>query len=656
MRVLKFGGTSVAGATAISKTLDIVCSAAQEDRVVLVCSAISGCTDSLIAIGKMEGDEKAKAVSALKDKHLAISQRLFTGAERQSTNQVLDKLFEELSAATGDDCQTYGELFSTNIIARKLSCDGINAFWLDSRDLIRTNNGEVQVESSYARIAAAVEAHPQVRVFVAPGFIARDMEGKLTTLGRGGSDYSAALYAAALKADTLQIWTDVPGIMTANPKEVNKAHTVPQMSYQAAFSLAAHGAKVLYPPTVKPAMEAGLPFDIMNTFAPTGAKTTVSTESCNDWVGVTGKDGKLTLVADFEIKDRSVRTRVMDILAKEGITPKSVTIDGDCVNVEVEEAFGSVAMKALHRDFFERGASASLNIYIAGEGHVGKALINLIGKNKDRIARKTGKIMQIEAISRHESEDFAFFKNILDNAPRHSIFVDCTDSTSIYRWYSPLLEAGIDIVSANRRSLSVPYAIYAQMKTSALMGGSFLRYETTVATSLPILDSLARCANSSDEILSIEAVVSCSLNKILTSGEPFAQALESAQAAGLMEKDPSADLSGRDVLRKLLILAREAGVALGEDDVEIVPVRGDEEFSAGSRYVASLTKDERKHLGYSARIALQTVSENHPAWSIHGSENIIIIRSEFHPSPLIIRGAGEGATQAASSILNDILR
>lgn len=656
MRVLKFGGTSVAGATAISKTLDIVCSAARQDRVILVCSAISGCTDSLIAIGKLQGDQKAKAVEALKDKHYAITNRLFTGAERQDVNLLVDRIAEELLLAEGDECQTYGELFSTNIIAKKLCCEGINAFWLDSRDLIRTKDGQVSVEDSYKRISDAIEAHPQVKVFVAPGFIARDEKGALTTLGRGGSDYSAALFAAAVKADCLQIWTDVPGIMTSNPKDIKKAHTVPQMSYKAAFSLAAHGAKVLYPPTVKPAMEVGLPFDIMNTFAPDGAKTTVSSQSCNDWVGVTVKDGVISLVADFQIKDRSVCTRIKDLLAKEGMTPKSITIEDDCVNIEIDPAFCNACMKALHRDFFERGASASLNIYIAGEGHVGKALVELIAKNRDRIARKTGKTMQIEGISRHECEDAAFFKNILENAPRHSIFVDCTDSVSIYRWYSPLLEAGIDIVSANRRSLSVPYAIYAQMKESALMGGTFLRYETTVATSLPILDSLARCANSSDEILSIEAVVSCSLNKILTSGEPFDQAMRSAQEAGLMEKDPSADLSGRDVLRKLLILAREAGVALSEDDVEVVPVRGDEDFTPGSRYVASLIRDERKHLGYSARIALQNVSENHPAWSIRGSENIIVIRSEFHPSPLVIRGAGEGATQAASSILNDILR
>ncbi|MBQ0077644.1 MAG: aspartate kinase [Bacteroidales bacterium] len=656
MRVLKFGGSSVATATAISQTLDTVLEAAKGDRVVLICSAIKGCTDALIAASSLEGEERTAAIGALSDQHALIVRRLFTGAERERLDEVMDDLFEDLAAAPSEDFQTFGELFSTRIIAQKLFCEGVNSLWLDSRDLIRTRDGQVVVEDSYRRIRQAVAAHPQVRIFVAPGFIARDERGHVTTLGRGGSDYSAALYAAALDAASLQIWTDVPGIMTANPKDVHSALTVKSMSYEAAFSLAKNGAKVLYPPTVIPAAEAGIDIEIRNTFAPAGAYTVIGSEPCGNWVGVTSAEGRITLVADYPFPVSSTLARVRSVLASEGIPVRSISVLDDGVQVEVAPQLGSAALKSVHKEFFERDSKGVIDLYVAGTGAVGSALVELVRQNSARLAEKTGKTLRIAHCVSHEAEDEEFFAKLLKEAPRHSIFIDCTDSETIWKWYSPLLEAGIDVVSANRRSLAVPYVNYREMKASALSEGTFLRYETTVGAALPILDSLARCANSSDEIISLEAVVSCTLNKILTSSDPFPEALRKAQEAGLTEKDPSADLSGRDALRKLLILAREAGIALEESDVEVIPVKGNETFTKGSRFVASLVKDAARPLGYRARIALETVPEDHPAYSLQGTENMIIIRGEFHPSPLIIRGAGEGARQAASSLLNDILR
>lgn len=255
MQVLKFGGSSVANATAISRVLDIIDAAVSKDKVILVSSAISGCTDSLIALGSGAQD-KDTVWNALLKKHEAIATRLFTGDERDRVVKTLRMLFDELYQAEGADCQTFGELFSTRILAEKLSCDGLKTLWIDSRDLVRTKGGVVDEDLTYSNIRSVVESHPEVDVFVAPGFIARDENGHVCTLGRGGSDYSAALYAAALQAQTLQIWTDVPGIMTTNPKDVASARTIPVISYEAAFCLADHGAKVLYAPTVGPAMKS----------------------------------------------------------------------------------------------------------------------------------------------------------------------------------------------------------------------------------------------------------------------------------------------------------------------------------------------------------------------------------------------------------------
>ena len=248
-RVLKFGGSSVASATAMSRVLDIVGPEMAKGRVVLVSSAISGCTDGLLACAA--GD--TSGLQALKERHLAIVRRLFTGDERADAAAEISNLFSEMLAAPDDEKVTFGELLSTRILARKLACEGCKVHWVDSRQLVVKDD----LPETYRRIQSAVNA-TDAEIIVAPGFICSDSAGKICTLGRGGSDYSAALYAAALNAESLQIWTDVPGIMTANPKQVPAARTVPEMSYRAALDMAEHGAKVLYAPTVAPAMEAGI--------------------------------------------------------------------------------------------------------------------------------------------------------------------------------------------------------------------------------------------------------------------------------------------------------------------------------------------------------------------------------------------------------------
>ena len=265
--VLKFGGSSVANATNISRVLDIVAAEAARSRVILVSSAISGCTDALLACSA--GD--TSGLDGLRKRHLDIVRRLFTGAERDEASADVEALFLALDAAPANEKVTFGELLSTRILSRKLSCDGYSVQWLDSRKLVVRDD----LAETYRRIGTALAAS-DADLFVAPGFICSDREGRICTLGRGGSDYSAALYAAACEASSLQIWTDVPGIMTANPKDVPAARTIPDLSYSSALAMAEHGAKVLYAPTVAPALEAGIAIQILSTFEPGGRKSIIS--------------------------------------------------------------------------------------------------------------------------------------------------------------------------------------------------------------------------------------------------------------------------------------------------------------------------------------------------------------------------------------------
>lgn len=691
MQVLKFGGSSVANATNISRVLDIVTKAARRDRVALVCSAISGCTDSLLGLARTErgSAERQVMLDSLKTRHLDIIRRLFTGAEREAVSEKIESLFGKLAAAPEDEMVTYGELFSTTIISEKLRCEGFRTKWLDSRILVIKDNPTL----TYNNISTAVALEPEVEVFVAPGFIASEYEGKVTTLGRGGSDFSAALYAAALKANRLEIWTDVPGIMTANPKVVPAARTIPEMPYQAALDMATHGAKVLYAPTVQPAMEAGIAIHILNTFEPENPGTVVSAlpePELGEWMGVTSTDDTLQgeslicLVSTGRINGEAACARVEDSLKKAGIKTLACSSDGTNIYATVRLAVAREALNAIHREFFEMAPRTTLNLYIAGKGAVGMALVDLIQNSGERIAERTGKVLRIEAAS----NDHSFAAQVRSIAPRGSIFVDVTDSEDIWREYEGLLREGINIVSSNRRALAVPFVEYAAMHAAAQENGVFLRYETTVGSALPAVESIAAGANTGDELISIEAVVSCTLNRILSEYTltpcTFAQIVRKAQAEGLTESDPRIDLSGREALRKLLILAREAGVPLEAEDVEIEPVIGPEyagltleefyskleedepKFAAlesaadaahqRQRFVASLVKDPAGPHGYKAAIRVQNVDASHPAYRIKGTENAIIVRSAYHPYPLLIQGAGEGAILAASSVLNDILR
>ncbi len=690
MIVLKFGGSSVENATAMSRVLDIVEEAARRDRVMLICSAIRGCTDALLEIGRAEDPEHQ--LEDLQRRHIKIIHRLFTGPDRELAIVDCKDTFTEIRCIP-ETIEQYGEILSTRILARKLHCEGFRTVWLDSRELVVTEKDSSRADTvpTYAAITQAVQANPNAQIFVAQGFIAKDPKGLVTTLGRGGSDYSASLYAAALDAADLQIWTDVPGILTANPADVPTAASIPSISYRAAFDLARYGAKVLYAPAVGPARDKGLAIRILNTFDPAHPGTTICGHESEipEYKGVTASaddsgNATLALVAEGPVSAAGTIRRIGTALREAGIEPLGdISVEGGTnFLVPLRRRVCRSAVAAVHREFFERRALSTLDVYVAGAGAVGTALKGILDACGG-VFPVAGK--QINLIEISSDKDFA--DRVLQSARSRSVFVDCTDSKDIWRKFIPLLNAGINIVSSNRRSLAIPYADYAAIKAAAAQNGCFFRYDTTVGNALPVLQSVSAGAITGDGITGIEAVVSCTLNQLFTSyrgsdGRSFADILRRSQAEGLTEKDPRTDIAGRDALRKLLILAREAGVPLEASEVQINPLLPDdffegslEEFYARleeyepviaseearlrsmglrRRFVASLSADSSAPHGFRASIRMQEVGADSPYYWIDGTQNVTVIYSS-DAYPLVIKGSGEGARLAATGILKDIL-
>lgn len=819
MQVLKFGGSSVANAQNMSKVVDIVINAVDRDRTILVTSAISGCTDTLIKIGTLasERDESYKTlIDDLQKKHHEIINELLPREKQEESLEVCNSLFDslrsitqgvyllgELSPASLDAIQAFGELWSTKILATKLASIGIATKWIDSRQIIRTvakgDKNVVDIQKTYYRVNEMVESNRITQLFVLPGFIASDKQGRTTTLGRGGSDYTASLYAVGCKARILEIWTDVPGMMTSNPKVVPTARTISNISYKAAQELSHFGAKVIYPPTIQPVVAEGIPIYIKNTFVPDASGTLIEknpprskdkligisnsdniallslegsgmvgipgfssrlfeTLSQNDiniilitqassvhtmCIAVSEKDaekareaadrcfayeislGKLNplkvekgfsivcLVGDDVLNQTGATGRMLAALGRNSI-PVRATAQGSSernISVIISSDDAEAAIRTIHNEFFDRRSGKDINLFIAGFGTVGRALVDIIAKNREKIAARTGRRLRICGLSNSRrfiidkngldlkdiktqldngisAADEAYFTHLATLSLENSVFVDCTASADIAFKYMNLFKRGYSVVACNKITFSLPYSQYAALKEAAIEIGATLRYETTVGAALPILESISRSVHSGDEIIRIEAVLSGTLNYIFSNyaggeGGTFAEVVKRAQDAGYTEPDPRLDLSGRDVLRKLLILSREAGVPLDEQDVEISPILGDEFFEGDvdafyaklaeneemfaaryneaaskglrQRFVASLIKDENSPLGYRAKTGLEAVSAEHPLFSLNGTDNCAIIRTDFYPSPLVVQGAGAGAYQTASGVLNDII-
>ena len=819
MQVLKFGGTSVANAEAIQQVVEIVSRSVDRDRTILIVSAIQGCTDALIRIGNLasQRDEAYKEViDSLQKQHHQIIKEVLPVEKQEESRETCDSLFNslrsiaqgvfllgELSPTSLDAIQGFGEQWSSRIIATKLASIGIATKWVDSRKIIRTvSKGEkntVDVQKTYFRTNEMIESNPITQLFVMPGFIASDKQGRTTTLGRGGSDYSASLMAVGCKARALEIWTDVPGMMTANPKVVPTARTISNISYKAALELSHFGAKVIYPPTIQPVVTEGIPIYVKNTFDPQAYGTLIEknpprskdsvigisnsdniallslegsgmvgipgfssrlfeTLSQNDiniilitqassvhtmCIAVSEKDaekareaadrcfayeislGKLNplkvekgfsivcLVGDDVLNQSGATGRMLAALGNNSI-PVRATAQGSSeknISVIISSHDTEAALRTIHNEFFDRRSGKDIHLFIAGYGVVGKALVDIISKNREKIEKRTGRRLHVCGLSNsrrfildknglpleniaeqlaegHCSADEAYFNQLATLSMENSVFVDCTASADIAFKYMNLFKRGYSVVACNKITFSLPYRQYAAVKEAAIEIGATLRYETTVGAALPILESISRSVHSGDEILRIEAVLSGTLNYIFSNyaggeGGTFAEVVKRAQDAGYTEPDPRLDLSGRDVLRKLLILSREAGVGIDETDVEISSIlpedffegdveafyaklaeneamfaaRYNEAASKGlrQRFVASLVKDNGSPFGYKAKIGLECVDASHPLFSLCGTDNAALIQTDFYPSPLVVQGAGAGAYQTASGVLNDII-
>ena len=819
MQVLKFGGTSVANAEAIQKVVEIVSGSVDRDRTILVVSAIRGCTDALIHIGNLasQRDESyIEIIDDLQDKHHQIIRELLPREKHDEACRTCDELFDslrsiaqgvyllgELSPTSLDAIQGFGELWSSKIIATKLASVGIATKWVDSRKIIRTvSKGEtnaVDIQKTYSRVNEMIGNNPITQLFVMPGFIASDKQGRTTTLGRGGSDYSASLMAVGCKARALEIWTDVPGMMTSNPKVVPTARTISNISYKAALELSHFGAKVIYPPTIQPVVTEGIPIYVKNTFEPQAHGTLIEknpprskdavigisnsdniallslegsgmvgipgfssrlfeTLSQNDiniilitqassvhtmCIAVSEKDaekareaadrcfayeislGKLNplkvekgfsivcLVGDDVLNQSGATGRMLAALGSNSIQVRA-TAQGSSeknISVIISSSDTDAALRTIHNEFFDRRSGKDIHLFIAGYGVVGKALVDIISKNREKIEKRTGRRLHVCGLSNsrrfilnknglsleniaeqladgHSSADEAYFNKLATLTLENSVFVDCTASADIAFKYMNLFKRGYSVVACNKITFSLPYKQYAAVKEAAIEIGATLRYETTVGAALPILESISRSVHSGDEILRIEAVLSGTLNYIFSNyaggnGGTFAEVVKRAQDAGYTEPDPRLDLSGRDVLRKLLILSREAGVGIDEKDVEISSILPDEFFEGDvnafyaklaeneamfaeryheaaskglrQRFVASLVKDPESSFGYKAKIRLESVDASHPLYNLCGTDNAALIQTDFYPSPLVVQGAGAGAYQTASGVLNDII-
>lgn len=783
MQVLKFGGSSVASAQAMLQTLSIVQKELEEDRTIVVSSAIGGCTDGLIEMGRLaaaRNKDYTEKLAAWQERHTDIVRQLLPEGYQNKTLGAINGLFEELSRILEGVCllgelsptslsaiESFGELLSTRILTDSFLSQGISCRWLDARELICIKGGVVDGARTSRRILEAVEQHPRVELFIVPGFIARDEEGRAATLGRGGSDYTASLLAVGVHARRLEIWTDVPGIMTAHPQVVPSARPIPNISYRAAQELSHFGAKVIYPPTIQPVVAEGIPIYVKDTFHPGEPGTLVEKNpprSKGGVIGIAHSDGiaLISLEGSGMVGVPGFSSRLFDALSREGINIILITqassVHSMCIAIaaadaekarraadacfayeislgklnplRVEKGFSIAcvigddilghsgatgqmlaalgrhsipvrataqgssernisvivpsnradeAIRAIHHEFFDKFDTEVIPLFIAGYGRVGKALVDMLRDNAAAIARRSGKELRVCGLARStryvidtEGIDLsragqllekgtpgAFIDALCGLSLENSIYIDCTANEELGFRYPDLFHSGYSVVACNKIPFSGTYAQFKNLQLEAHKAGVSLRYETTAGAALPVLVTLDRVVQSGDTLVRMDAVLSGTLNYLLDNykGEGWDALVEDARLKGYTEPDPRIDLSGKDVLRKILILSRQAGIPLEESQVTLEPIPADiaARYTAAAaaghrlRYVASV--DAEGH----ATVGLQEVGPDSPLYGLRGTDNAILITTGDYPSPMLIQGAGAGTRQTAGGLLNDIM-
>jgi len=828
MQVLKFGGTSVGTSEAILKMIAIVKARVNATPTIVVVSAMSGVTDQLILLAQTasQGNEAYKTIiQNLAEKHEEAVRALLPTSQQSETLSIVKELIQEiesncaelfnqnaLSLRMQDRLMSYGEILSSKIIAAAFEAEGVDQVWLDARAMIKTNSSYSSAVVDRVLTNQTIQQYftnpaNQHALYMAPGFIASDAAGHTTTLGRGGSDYTGAIYAAALNASILEIWTDVSGMMTADPRMVQHAKAIPKISYQEAMELSHFGAKIIYPPTILPVMHAHIPVWIKNTFEPAHPGTLIENASQKDnhyvrgissindicllslegagmvgipeftkrlfdalakkqinvilitqsssehsiSVGVSMQDTHLAKIAVDAEFEQEINTQMLEplIIEKElsiialvgdqmrnqpGVSGKMFSVLGrNGINIRAiaqgssEKNITAVitsqderkAINVLHETFFE-STNKQVNVYIAGAGNVGGKLIEQIKKqlsylqstlrlkiNIVGIANSKKQLINIEGIDlnhdqHHWKNQLAaapsgtitdYVSAILDNNLRNSIFVDVTANASVADIYAQLLSKAVSVVACNKIACSSPYAHYAKLKTLSRNYNAAFLFETNVGASLPIIGTLNDLISSGDKLNKIEAVLSGTLNFVFNNyaggkdGKTFAQVVKQAQDEGYTEPDPRLDLGGTDVMRKILILAREAGYPLEMEDIvneSFLPAacfNGTVEdfyeemqkqephfkqlYDAAAaqgcklKFIAKFESDiNAKTTGKgNAKVGLQHIQPSSDFYHLYGKDNLVLFYSERYPElPMVIKGAGAGADVTASGVFADIIR
>ena len=806
MKVLKFGGTSVGSVESILSLKAIVEKEAQEQPIIVVVSALGGITDKLIATSVLaqKGDEAWKdEFQAMVERHHKMIDTIITDPrKREQLFNIVDSLFEQLrsiyfgvylihdlSKKTQDAIVSYGERLSSNIVATLVQ----GAKWYDSREFIKTmrKNHKNTLDSELTNRLVRRTFSDLQRISLVPGFISKDRDtDEITNLGRGGSDYTAAIIAAALDADILEIWTDVDGFMTADPRVIKTAYTIKELSYIEAMELCNFGAKVVYPPTIYPVCVKNIPIRVKNTFNPDSEGSIIKQKVANNdkpikgissingttlitvaglsMVGVIGVNRRIfTALADNGISvfmvsqassENSTSIGVRDLDAAEAVEVlnsefakeietgamfpmhaesglATIAVVGEnmkhvpgiagklfgtlgragismiaCaqgasqtnISFVVKSEHLRKALNAIHDSFFLSEYKV-LNLFVCGVGTVGGQLLEQIHDQYEELKRTkrlklnvVGIATSKKALFNRDGIDLANYRELLADAPEsndkklrdaiiemncfNSVFVDCTASKDVAEIYQPLLEHNISVIAANKIAASSSYEKYALLKETALARGVFFRYETNVGAGLPIIGTINDLRNSGDVILKIEAVLSGTLNFIfneLSADVTMSEAVRRAKEQGYSEPDPRIDLSGKDVIRKLVILAREAGYKVEKTDVEkhlFIP----DEFFEGSieefwKNLPQLDADfeaRRKQLDAEGKrwrfvatfdhgklsVALKEVDSTHPFYNLQGSNNIVALTTErYREYPMLIQGYGAGASVTAAGVFANIM-